>query len=75
MNIFRPVRRISLRGNRTRARVRSWGEHVFGVQVKRAGSLIVRTVGILLARVKIGLRNMAYNIDRYWYGMLMASNK
>lgn len=60
------------RGNRTRARVRARVEHVFGVQAKRAGSLIVRTVGILRARVKIGLRNLAYNIDRY--GTLTASN-
>lgn len=52
-------------GNRTRARTRSRIEHVFGVQAKRAGSLIVRTIGIWRARAKIGLRNMAYNLDRY----------
>ncbi|MDP2168676.1 MAG: IS5 family transposase [Thermodesulfovibrionales bacterium] len=52
-------------GNRKRARVRSRIEHVFGVQAKRAGSLIVRTIGIWRARANIGLRNMAYNLDRY----------
>lgn len=58
-------------GNRTRARVRTRVEHVLGVQAKRADSLIVRTIGILRARVKIGLWNLAFNIDRY--GTLMAS--
>lgn len=52
-------------GNSTRAKTRSRIEHVFGVQAKRAGSLIVRTIGIWRARAKIGLRNLAYNIDRY----------
>jgi hypothetical protein len=30
-----------------------------------AGNLIVRTIGIIRARAKIGLRNLAYNINRY----------
>ena len=30
-----------------------------------AGRLLVRTIGIVRARTKIGLRNLAYNIDRY----------
>ena len=37
-------------GNRTRSRIRSRVEHVFGVQAKRAGRLIVRAIG--LVRVK-----------------------
>jgi IS5 family transposase len=53
------------RGNRTRARKRSRVEHVFGVQAMMAGVLILRTIGIVRARVKIGLLNLAYNINRY----------
>ena len=53
------------RGNRTRARVRARVEHVFGIQAMRAGGLIVRTIGIIRARCKIGLRNLAYNVDRF----------
>jgi tetrahydromethanopterin S-methyltransferase subunit G len=53
------------RGNRTRSKIRSRIEHVFGIQAMRAGRLIVRTIGIFRARCKIGLRNLAYNIDRY----------
>jgi len=53
------------RGNRTRAKTRARIEHVFGVQVQKAGNLLLRTIGIIRARVKIGLRNLAYNLDRY----------
>ena len=52
-------------GNRTRSRIRSRVEHVFGVQAKRAGRLIVRAIGLVRVKVKVGLRNLAYNLDRY----------
>lgn len=52
-------------GNRTRSRIRSRVEHVFGVQAKRAGRLIVQVIGLVRAKTKIGLRNLAYNLDRY----------
>jgi IS5 family transposase len=52
-------------GNRTRSRIRSRVEHVFGVQAKRAGNLIVRTMGLIRVKAKVGLRNLAYNLDRY----------
>jgi transposase, IS5 family len=51
------------RGNATRARVRSRVEHVFTAQKCRLG-LIVRTIGIARARVKIGMANLAYNFTR-----------
>lgn len=54
------------RGNRTRARTRARVEHVFGIQTMRAGGdLVIRTIGLVRARAKIGLRNLAYNISRY----------
>jgi IS5 family transposase len=52
-------------GNRTRSRIRSRVEHIFGVQAKRAGSLIVRVIGLVRVKAKVGLRNLAYNLDRY----------
>jgi IS5 family transposase len=52
-------------GNRTRSRIRSRVEHVFGVQAKRAGGLIVRAIGLVRVKAKVGLRNLAYNLDRY----------
>jgi IS5 family transposase len=53
------------RGNRTRSRIRSRVEHIFGVQAMRAGDLIIRTIGLIRAKAKIGLRNLAYNLDRF----------
>ena len=53
------------KGNRTRSRIRSRVEHVFGVQAMRAGNLIIRTIGLIRAKAKIGLRNLAYNLDRF----------
>jgi len=53
------------RGNRTRSKVRSRIEHVFGVQAMMAGYLLLRTIGIARARAKIGLRNLAYNMFRF----------
>ena len=52
-------------GNRTRSRIRSRVEHIFGVQTQRAGNLILRGIGIIRAGTKIGLRNLAFNLDRY----------
>ena len=60
----RKLTSTELEGNRTRSRVRSRVEHVFGVQAQKAGNLILRTIGIARAKAKIGLRNLAYNIDR-----------
>jgi len=61
----RPLSEREQQGNRTRARIRARVEHVFGMQLMRAGSLIIRTIGIARARCKIGLRNLAYNLTRY----------
>lgn len=52
-------------GNKTRSRTRSRVEHIFGVQAQRAGNMILRGIGMIRAGTKIGLRNLAYNLDRY----------
>lgn len=69
----RPLTPREQEGNRTRSKIRSRIEHIFGVQAQRAGNLLLRTIGIARARVKIGLRNLAYNIDRM--GMLLATSR
>jgi IS5 family transposase len=53
------------RGNYTRSKIRSRVEHIFGVQTQRAGCLLMRAIGITRAASKIGLRNLAYNIDLF----------
>ena len=47
----------------TDAAVRSAVEHVFAGQKHRMG-LVVRTIGIARARIKIGMANLAYNFQR-----------
>ena len=51
------------RGNATRARIRARVDHVFAAQKYRLG-LIVRTVGMVHARAKIGMANLIYNFTR-----------
>ena len=50
--------------NAQKSKVRSAVEHVFAHQKGPMG-LIVRTIGIARARVKIGIANLAYNIRRF----------
>jgi transposase, IS5 family len=48
-------------------KVRAAIEHVFGRQ-KHAMGLFLRTIGIVRARAKIGMANLAYNPTRYvWH--------
>ncbi|MDQ0304833.1 hypothetical protein J2S75_003883 [Ancylobacter polymorphus] len=50
--------------NARKSKVRSAVEHVFAHQKGPMG-LVVRTIGIARARVKIGMANLAYNIRRF----------
>jgi IS5 family transposase len=59
------LREREKRGNHTRSRTRCRIGHVFGIQAMMAGDLILRTIGAVRARAKIGLRNLAYNMFRY----------
>jgi IS5 family transposase len=62
---YKKLNERQIKSNYRRAKIRSRVEHIFGVQAMRAGSLLIRTIGIIRAKAKIGLRNLAYNIDRY----------
>ena len=44
--------------------MRSRVEHVFGHQHTSMGGKIVRTIGLVRAKAKIGLMNLVYNISR-----------
>ena len=50
--------------NAQKSKVRSAVEHVFAHQKGLMG-LIVRTIGLARARLKIGLANLAYNMRRF----------
>ena len=60
----RPLSPREQKGNHTRSKTRSRVEHVFGIQSQMAGDLTIRTIGLMRAKVKIGLRNLAYNMNR-----------
>jgi IS5 family transposase len=53
--------------NVRKSKVRSAVEHVFAHQKGLMG-LIIRTIGLARARVKIGLANLAYNMRRFVWG-------
>jgi transposase, IS5 family len=59
-----PLSQAQENTNRRKSRVRARIEHVFGAQQNSLGGRIVRTIGILRAKAKIGLQNLAYNIRR-----------
>ena len=49
--------------NKKKSKVRARVEHVFGAQDAMGGHF-VRTIGLLRARVKIGMMNLVYNVIR-----------
>ena len=59
-----PLSKAKGEANRKKSQVRARIEHVFGAQQTAPGGRIVRTIGIVRARAKIGLQNLAYNIRR-----------
>ena len=59
-----PLSNAKQEANRKKSQVRARIEHVFGAQQTSPGGRIVRTIGIVRARAKIGLQNFAYNIRR-----------
>jgi len=50
--------------NRKKSKVRVRIEHVFGAQENAPGGRIIRTIGAVRARAKIGLQNLVYNLRR-----------
>jgi hypothetical protein len=54
------------RANARKSAVRSRVEHVFDLQKDRM-ELFVRTIGLTRAETKIGLANLAYNLQRFLF--------
>ena len=60
----KPLSEREKRGNTTRSTVRARAEHVFGAQSNDMGGTLVRSIGMVRARARIGLKNLAYNMRR-----------
>jgi IS5 family transposase len=53
--------------NREYSKTRCRVEHIFGAMYQKAHDQVLRGIGIVRAKAKIGLRNLAYNMTRYCY--------
>ena len=60
----KPLSERSMRGNKTRSKVRARVEHVFGAQSNDMGGTLVRSIGLVRAKARIGLKNLACNMRR-----------
>lgn len=60
-----PLTEWEQQGNRSRSRIRSRVEHIFGVMAQKAKAAVYRGVGIVRVAARIGLSNLAYNVDRF----------
>ena len=60
----KPLTEQAKGSNRTKSSVRVRVEHVFGAQTNDMGGTLVRTIGMVRAKAKIGMKNLAYNMRR-----------
>ena len=60
----KPLSERQKQANTRRSKVRARIEHVFGHQENSMGGKIVRTIGLVRARMKIGMMNLVYNMSR-----------
>ena len=68
-----PLSDAQIEANRKKSKVRARIEHVFGAQENAPGGRIVRTIGAVRARAKIGLQNLVYNVRRLVFLERMAT--
>jgi IS5 family transposase len=62
-----PLTAPQKRRNRRKSRIRARVEHVFGWMHQKTGGMLMRCIGSVRADAKIGLRNLAYNLNRFAY--------
>ncbi|WP_373085935.1 IS5 family transposase [Sneathiella sp.] len=60
----KPLSKREEQGNKTRSKVRVRVEHIFGSQSNEMGGTLVRSIGIVCAKARIGLKNLTYNMRR-----------
>ena len=63
-----PLTEPAGRANRTKSASLAIGrvrvEHAFGAQANKMGGPLVRSIGLVRAKAKIGMKNLAYNMRR-----------
>ena len=67
-SVGKPLTEQAGRANRTKSASLAIGrvrvEHIFGAQVNAMGGTLVRTIGLVRAKAKIGMKTLAYNMRR-----------
>ncbi len=63
-NRNKPLSEREKRGNKTRSKVRARVEHIFGAQSNDMGGTLVRGIGLVRVKARIGLKNLTYNMRR-----------
>lgn len=61
----KPLGEQGKRSNRTKSTIRVRVEHVFGAQTNDMGGTLVRGIGLCRAAMRIGLKNLTYNMRRF----------
>ena len=61
----KPLGEQAKRSNRTKSAIRVRVEHVFGAQTNDMGGTLIRSIGFCRAAMRIGLKNLAYNMRRF----------
>ena len=61
----RPLTDRQKQSNKRKSKVRVRVEHIFGFMRQVTGNVIIRTIGMTRAKVKIGIMNLTYNLFRY----------
>ena len=60
----KPLIKRQEQGNKTRSKIRVRVEHIFGAQNNDMGGTLVRSIGLVRAKARIGLKNLTYNMRR-----------
>ena len=60
----KPLTEQAKDSNWTKSTVRVRVEHIFGAQTNDMAGTLVRTLGLVRAKAKIGIKNLAYNMRR-----------
>jgi len=68
----KPMSKATSKANHRRSKIRTKVEHVFA-RIKGGDGLLIRSIGIKRAALKIGMANLIYNIRRYvWHEQRVA---
>jgi len=61
----KPLTEAQKEANHKKSKVRVRVEHVFGSMENEQGGMFIRSIGLVRAKTKIGLMNLAYNMRRF----------